>query len=160
LRQNIEDDKIHHMGIYTTSASGNSKDVELNLSSPGKESLAVTPPPEFKGPDGFWTPEDLFSASISSCFILTFKSLARFKKMEWESIEVKVEAKLEKTENGLKFTDVIIYPRLTICCSSDIDPYLELLEKTKTDCLVTKSMNCNFSVSPKVIVQAVKRSTT
>lgn len=71
-------------------------------------------------------------------------------------MEVKVDASLEKTPTGLKFTQVKIYPKLTICCTYDVDPYLDLLEKAKKHCLVTNSMNCDFEVIPKVKVKAKK----
>ena len=142
------------MSIYKTVAKGISESIELDVSSLKKPNISVTPPPEFKGPEDKWSPEDLFSASISSCYLLTFKALARAKKLEWREIEVSVDARLEKSGKGLKFTKVDIHPRLTICCQTNVDNYLEVLEKAKTHCLVTSSMNCDFSVIPKVIVKA------
>lgn len=142
------------MGVYITKTTGRPEKIELETMSAGKEELKITPPPEFKGPDGFWTPEDLFCASISSCYILTFKSFSEFKKMDWVSIEVEAKAHLEKTDNGLRFTKVEIYPKLTICCKDNVDPYLKLLEKSKDHCLVTNSMNCDFELFPKIKVKA------
>lgn len=142
------------MGSYITNAKGNPERLELILSSKGKSSLVITPPSEFGGVDDQWSPEDLFSASISSCYILTFKFLARSKKLDWESIDVHVDAKLEKVERGFRFTQVVIEPHLTVCCSSDVDPYLEILTKAKETCLVTNSMNCEFTVNPKIKVKA------
>ncbi|PIK16424.1 OsmC family protein [Halobacteriovorax sp. JY17] len=144
------------MSMYTTKSVAVPDSVELRTSSDGKDDLIVTPPPEFKGPEGFWTPEDLFSASISSCYILTFKGIAKFKKMDWESIEVKVEAQLEKTDSGYRFTKATIFPRLIICCKSNVDKYLEVLDKVKKTCLVTRSMNTEFILVPKIIVKAKK----
>jgi organic hydroperoxide reductase OsmC/OhrA len=142
------------MSVYKTITKGVEGDIQLDLSCEGKPSLEVTPPPEFKGPKDQWSPEDLFCASISSCYLLTFKALARFKKLEWRELEVEVDAHLEKTDLGLKFTTVEIYPRLTICCQDNVDVYLETLEKAKSNCLVTSSMNCEFIVKPKVKIKA------
>lgn len=144
------------MGIYNSKSFATSDNVQLKTSARDLESITMTPPPEFGGPEGYWTPEDLFSASISSCYILSFKALARAKKMDWESLDVKVDAKLEKTKTGLKFTKVDIYSHLEICCKDNIDPYLELLMKTKDICLVTNSMNCEFTVHPKIRLKLVK----
>lgn len=142
------------MSIYKTVAKGTSDTIELEVSSEYKPNLCVTPPPEFKGPKEFWSPEDIFCASISSCYLLTFKAMARFKKLEWRDIEVSVDAHLEKSATGLKFTKVEIMPVLTICCQSNVDKYLEVLDSAKSNCLVTSSMNCDFSVIPKVKVKA------
>ncbi len=145
------------MGIYQTQAINQQSDKVLKLSVKGLSDISVSPPPEFGGPEGYLTPEDLFSASISTCFILTFKAISRAKKLDWKSIDVKVEAKLEKSQQGLKFTTVDIFPVLTICCKENVDPYLELLAKAKDSCLVTKSMNCDFSVHPKIKLEMVKK---
>jgi organic hydroperoxide reductase OsmC/OhrA len=142
------------MSIYKSISKGSHDNTSLIISSEHKVDLEITPPPEFKGPIDKWSPEDLFSASISSCYLLTFKALARSTKLDWREIEVSVNAHLEKTENGLKFTRVEIFPRLTICCQKTVDKYLEVLEKAKTHCLVTSSMSCEFTVIPKVIVKA------
>ncbi len=142
------------MSTYTTVSFGVPDDLNLKTSGEGKEDLHLAPPPEFNGIEGVWTPEDLFSASISSCYILTFKAFASYKKVEWLNIEVKVDAELEKTPEGFKFTKVDIYPFLTICCQDNVDPYLKLLEKSKGACLVTNSMNCEFEVHPKIRVKA------
>ena len=138
------------MGIYTTISEKQSDKIEMKVSSQNKVDLVVTPPPEFNGPENKWSPEDLFCASISSCYVLTFTSYAKHKKLDWESIKVEVDAHLEKTKEGLKFTQVTIKPHLTICCSMQMDPYLELLHKSKDKCLVTNSMNCSFEVVPKI----------
>jgi organic hydroperoxide reductase OsmC/OhrA len=140
------------MGIYKTNVIGNLESVELNLTSPNKSPLIITPPPEFKGPDGEWTPEDLFSAAISSCYLLTFKALSKYKKMPWENLDVTAEAKLEKTPGGLKFTEVIIYPKLKVSKDTKIEPYIKLLDEAEKNCLVSKSMNCEFQVKPKIIL--------
>jgi organic hydroperoxide reductase OsmC/OhrA len=142
------------MATYTTKSFSTQDDEQLKMTAQGKDDFTVTAPVEFNGPEGFWTPEDLFSASISSCYILTFRNLAKFKKLEWENIEVIVDALLEKTDSGYRFTKATISPRLTICCKSDADPYLSLLEKAKEHCLVTKSMNTEFTLKPKVIVKS------
>ncbi|AYF43892.1 MULTISPECIES: OsmC family protein [Halobacteriovorax] len=138
------------MATYTTVTTGRADNIELNLTAEKKESLTVTPPPQFQGVEDKWSPEDLFSASISSCYILTFKSFAQFQKLAWTNIEVKADAHLEKVEKGFAFTKVDIYVNLEICCEGNVDPYLELLYKAKDNCLVTKSMNCEFSLHPKI----------
>ncbi|MFT6631671.1 MAG: organic hydroperoxide reductase OsmC/OhrA [Bacteriovoracaceae bacterium] len=142
------------MSIYQTTACGNSENLKLDLKAKNKPDMVVTPPAEFGGIDTEWSPEDLFCASISSCFILTFKFIARTKKLNWENIVVEVDATLEKKDGGLKFTKVLIKPKLTVCCSQTVDAYLEALVRAKDSCLVTNSMSCEFEVKPKIIVKA------
>ena len=59
------------VGIYTSKAIGTFDKVDLKIEVDKLDSMTITPPPQFNGPEGFWTPEDLFSASISSCYILS-----------------------------------------------------------------------------------------
>ena len=115
----------------------------------------VSPPPQFGGPDqGNWTPEDMFCAAISSCFILTFKSYTKIKKLDWRHISVIAEAYLDKTDKTLSFTKVIIKPTLEVCCEGNVDPYLEALHKAEEQCLVTNSIKSDIEFIPKVLLKA------
>ena len=46
------------------------------ISGVGKPDLDISSPPEFKGEAGFWTPEDMFLASLNTCVMLTFVAFA------------------------------------------------------------------------------------
>jgi len=46
------------------------------LSSPGKPEIQGGTPPEFKGHEGIWSPEDLFVASVNVCVMSTFLAFA------------------------------------------------------------------------------------
>lgn len=39
-------------------------------------SLYVASPPEFGGPEGVWSPEHLFVASVAACMMTTFRAIA------------------------------------------------------------------------------------
>ena len=44
------------------------------LCSSGKPTIEVSTPPEFKGHEGMWTPEELFVASVNICIKTTLKT--------------------------------------------------------------------------------------
>ena len=46
------------------------------ISCAGKPEVQVATPPEFKGHDGIWSPEDLFVASANICLMTTFLAVA------------------------------------------------------------------------------------
>ena len=46
------------------------------ISCAGKLDIQVATPPEFKGHDGIWSPEDLFVASANICLMTTFLAVA------------------------------------------------------------------------------------
>ena len=46
------------------------------MSCEGKPNVEVATPPEFKGHEGIWSPEDLFVASANICLMTTFIAVA------------------------------------------------------------------------------------
>src|SRR6516225_7749013 len=47
------------------------------LSAPGKPNVVVGSPPEFRGEPAHWAPEELLVASLNTCTMLTFITLAQ-----------------------------------------------------------------------------------
>lgn len=142
--------------VYTTTAKG-SAEVLLDLSAENLPALSVSPPKEFGGPEGYWSPETFFSAAVSTCFILTFKAIARGKKLTWESINVDVDAYLDKVENSLSFSKVDIFVTLSIPSTEagKEDIYLTALHKAEETCLITNSIKATVQLQPRIeIVQA------
>lgn len=48
-------------------------------------------PPEFEGPGGAFSPEDLFAQALTNCFIGTFKVFAEKSKLSFETLNVQSE---------------------------------------------------------------------
>ncbi len=137
--------------IYTTNTQG-TNEVILNLAAENLPPISVTPPKEFGGPEGYWNPEALFSAAVSSCFILTFKAIARGKKLTWETINVDADAYLDKVENTLSFTRVEVFVTLGIPSSETgkEDIYLKALHKAEETCLITNSIKASVFLHSKI----------
>ena len=137
--------------IYTTTAQA-TNEVLLALSADKLHTLDVSPPKEFGGPAGYWNPEALFSAAISSCFILTFKSIARAKKLTWSKINVDADAYLDKEQNQLSFKRVDIFVTLTIAASlaAELNTYQQALERAEASCLITNSIKSEVHLYPKI----------
>jgi len=135
--------------IYTTTAQGTNDQI-LKLSLEGLPSLEVSPPPQFGGPEGYWNPEAFFSAAISTCYILTFKSISRIMKLTWNKINVDVDAYLDKTGSKLSFTKVDIFVSLVLPAGQDPASAMKALEKAKENCLITVSINSQIELHLKV----------
>jgi len=137
--------------VYTTNVQG-TNDPILGLSAEKLPPLQISAPIEFDGPQGYWSPEAFFSASVSTCFILTFKAIARGKKLSWDSINVDADAYLDKSENKLKFTRVDVFVTLTIPPSEagKEEIYLNALRKAEETCLITNSISATVQLNPKV----------
>ena len=63
---------------------------ELTVSQTGNGCIEVATPPQFpKGVAGIWSPEHLFTAAVSSCFMTTFLAIAENSKLDFKSFDCK-----------------------------------------------------------------------
>ena len=70
-------------------------------SAPGKPTLKVATPPEFKGGiAGVWSPEDLLVGATATCFATTFAAVARRRGVAVETLHVAGLGHLEKRVDG------------------------------------------------------------
>jgi len=120
------------------------------------EPVRFSAPPEFMGEAGTWTPEHFFAAAIASCFVTTFKAIAEFSKFEFLSLQVEVEAILEKQQGGFSFTKVIVQPLLEIAAASDQERAVRLLEKAEHACLISRSVKSHIELQPEVLVRTAE----
>lgn len=56
-------------------------------------------PPEFEGPGGALSPEDLFAQALTNCFIATFKVYAEKSKVVFQEVTVRTELVADLGEN-------------------------------------------------------------
>jgi peroxiredoxin-like protein len=117
-------------------------------------SIQFAAPPEFGGEPGFWTPEHLLIAAVSTCYAATFRAVAEFSKLEFGALEVPIEGKMEKLESGLQFTRMVLRPTLTIHREQDRERASRLLEKAERACLIARSLACTIVLEPKIVVEA------
>ena len=53
------------------------------ISSDRLESIPFASPAEFGGPGNRWSPETLLLAAVASCFILSFRAIAKIGRASW-----------------------------------------------------------------------------
>lgn len=124
------------------------------LTSPELEqTIEVATPPQFnKGIEGVWSPEHLFTAAVSSCFMTTFLAIAENSKLEYESFSCSSKGKLEQIEGKFLMSEVILEPKLKITNSNDIEKAGRILEKSEKACLISNSVNSKITLKPLVEV--------
>lgn len=134
---------------YSARASGG-PDGEIPVKTPGVPPLTTTAPPEFDGPEGYWSPESMLTATVANCFILTFRAIARKAGFGWSELDVSVEGLLEKTPEGLAFTR--FYIKVTLVSDEpDTANAEQLLHKAEKHCLVTASLKAKVELSAKIL---------
>lgn len=138
-----------HNYKVTASAVGESP---VPVSSPGLPDIDNAPPPEFGGPGDKWSPETMLVASVASCFILTWRSVARASKVEWESVTCDVDGILDRIDRVLKFTEFKMRVELKIPAGGNVEHARRAAEKSEQICLVTRSLDARISLETLIDV--------
>lgn len=115
-----------------------------------KPDVQVATPPEFKGHEGIWSPEDLFVASANVCLMTTFLAVAERAGLALASYESVAEGRLELVEGKFQFTTIVIRPSITLKSGSDTDKAKELIEKAERNCLISNSMKATVTLEPVI----------
>jgi organic hydroperoxide reductase OsmC/OhrA len=123
---------------------------EVALGSTGLESLGLLPPAEFGGPGDHWSPETLLIGAISSCFVLTFRAIARVRQIPWHSLDCAVEGVLEREQGNSRFTDYTVRACLRVPAGTDVDAAERALHKAEQGCLITSSLNGRCRLETRV----------
>lgn len=126
---------------------------EIILQAEGLENIASAAPAQFDGPGNRWSPEDLLVASVADCFILTFRAIAKFSKLDWSALECSATGTLDKVDRTTCFTAFEIDARLLVPEGTDTDKAHKLLEKSEASCLVTNSLKSKVTLNAEVIVE-------
>jgi len=120
------------------------------ISCAGKPDVPVATPPEFKGHEGIWSPEDLFVASANICLMTTFLAVAERAGLAFSAYESTAEGRLELVEGKFQFTAITIRPSITLKPGGDAAKAKELIEKAEHNCLISNSMKATVTLEPTI----------
>ncbi len=123
-----------------------------SLSSPGLPYVRVAPPVEYDGPGDAWSPEHLLLASVASCFVMTFRAVARASRVEFDYVEVGASGTVAKDGDAVRFTEIVLRPRVTIPEGSDRVRVTTAIAKAESRCLVTASLVTPVHLEAEVVV--------
>lgn len=120
------------------------------LTSDGKQEFRVASPPEFRGEEGVWSPEDLLVAAVNVCVFTTFAAFAERKQLPVVSYKSMAEGFLENTDDGYQFTKVIVRPEILIESSEYIGKTEEIINDSHRKCLISNSIKGETIVEPTI----------
>ena len=120
------------------------------ISCAGKPDIQVATPPEFKGHEGIWSPEDLFVASANVCLMTTFLAMADRAGLAFTSYESVAEGRLELVDGKFQFTAITLKPTITLPANADAAKTKELIEKAEANCLISNSMKARVSLEATI----------
>ena len=119
------------------------------------EKIAIATPPQFpKGIEGLWSPEHLFTAGVSSCFMTTFLAIAENSRLEFSDFSCAAKGKLEQVDGKFLMTEVILEPTLTIINESDREKAERVLQKSEAACLISNSIKAKVSLVTHIITKS------
>lgn len=136
--------------VYVAAADGSTNGTVV-VSAEGATDLTTAAPREFDGPGDEWSPETLLIASVASCFILTFRAVARAAKLEWTHLECSVSGTLERREGVTQFTRMTTQARVTVPATTLVEACEQALHKAEKGCLVANSLRSERELRTEVI---------
>jgi peroxiredoxin-like protein len=143
-------ESIHEYRVEAMGAGGRNGVVHAERILPA---ISFSPPPEFQGEVGRWTPEHFLVAAVASCFISTFEGMAQTSRLEFDSLRLAAEGVLTKQDSGWRFTEIRLRPTVALRKEEDLDRAARLLEKAEKSCLVARSLQCKITLFPGVQIE-------
>ena len=118
------------------------------MAAAGKTPVVVATPPEFKGHEGIWSPEDLYVASVNVCVMSTFLAFAGRAPLDFSGYESEAEGLLELVDGQFRFTKIVVRPRISLRSEGDRAAAEEILHKAERHCLVSNSIRTEVTLEP------------
>jgi organic hydroperoxide reductase OsmC/OhrA len=106
----------------------------------GLPDLSTAPPAEFDGPGDAWSPEHLLLASVETCFLFTFRAVARASSVNFTACDVTAEGTVDRDGWSPRFTEIVLRVRLSLPPGADRDRAQRAAEKAERACLVSASL--------------------
>ncbi len=116
----------------------------------GGSSIQASSAPEFVGNAKLPNPEELFTAAVASCFMLTFLYWAAMKGLTLDEYQAEAIGTLAKnTEGKMAITEIVIKPTLTFHENKKPDATLldELFKKAHENCFISSSVKTKITLS-------------
>jgi peroxiredoxin-like protein len=137
----------HHYAVQLTAGPAGAATLTVD----GMPILESAPPVEFGGPGDAWSPEHLLLAAVESCFAFTLQAVARASRLDFASLALFAEGTVERQEGVVRFTEIVLRPRLTLAPGVDRDRALRVMEKAEKACLVTASLSAPVRLEPQIV---------
>ena len=117
----------------------------------GAPPLRSAPPLDFDGPGDAWSPEHLLLAAVETCFLFTLRAVAHASRIEFTALEVRATGTVDRQDGVMRFTEIVLRPKLTLPAGADRDRALRALDKSERTCLVTASLSTPIRLEPEVV---------
>jgi organic hydroperoxide reductase OsmC/OhrA len=111
----------------------------------GKQPIAGSSDPSFRGDKTKYNPEEMFLASLSSCHMLWFLHFcSEASVIVLEYTDAATGTMTESDDGNGRFSEVVLHPRVRVKDSGMLGKIESLHEKANSFCFIANS--CNFPV--------------
>ncbi len=117
----------------------------------GREPVEVSAAPQYRGDPSKVNPEELFLASLASCQMLTYLTLATRAGIDVLAYEDGAEATLAMAERKMRLTEVVLRPHITVGAATDEAKARSLVESAHDGCFIANSVACAVRVEAEII---------
>lgn len=150
-----EDDRFECRLVWTGAAKGPSTSYEgysreYRIDFEGKTSIRGTSAPKYRGDPSLLNPEDLLVASLSACHFLSYVALCARGGVIVTGYEDEVQGRMERVDGVVKFTEVVLNPKVTIAPGSDAEKARALHERAHAICIIANSVNFPVRHAPTI----------
>lgn len=139
----------HHYSVHASVRP----DGDVPLAAEGVRVIESAPPKEFDGPGNQWSPEQLLTAAVADCFLLSFRAIAAASKFAWVSLDADTRGTLDRADGKMRFTRFDTHAKLHVHSGADVERARKLLEKAEATCLVANSLASERHLTVEVIGQ-------
>jgi organic hydroperoxide reductase OsmC/OhrA len=136
----------------TSTYEGYSREYRVDIE--GKPSIRGSAAAVYRGDPAIHDPEDLLVAALSGCHCLSYLALCAKGGVQVTSYEDEAEGKMERVDGVVRFTDVVLNPKVTIAPGSDPEKARALHERAHAACFIANSVNFPVRHSPTITVEA------
>lgn len=116
---------------------------------PARTTLTAAIPPEFDGPGGGFSPEELYALALANCFIATFKVIAERSRLDFARVRAHGALTVDLDGTGKPWMARLDL-HVTLDAPSDPAKAARILEKTAGACPVLNSVRTEKRVTHSI----------
>ncbi|HYM32053.1 MAG TPA: OsmC family protein [Candidatus Cybelea sp.] len=114
---------------------------EWRAEMPGKPAITGTADVPFLGDAALPNPEDMLLVALSTCHMLSYLAVAASAGIAVLAYEDQATGEMSMKQKAMRFTDVLLRPKVTLATGSDVAKAEALHEKAHRICFIANSVN-------------------
>jgi organic hydroperoxide reductase OsmC/OhrA len=123
----------------------------VRLGADGLPELVAAPPLDFDGPGDAWSPEHLLLAAIETCFVFTFRAIAKASRLDFTALDVVTEGVVDRADGRVRFVEIVLRPRVTLAVTADRHTAHRVIERSEHACIVSASLAVPLRVEAEIV---------